>query len=60
MIRHRCVLKVGDQYLTQSLELTDDFNRAWIIIGKRKAKKNRDMIYRLTKKVVKANVYLCS
>lgn len=58
MVRHRCVLKVGDQYLTPSLELTDDFNKAWIIIGKRKAKKNRDMIYKWTKKVVKAKCIL--
>jgi hypothetical protein len=58
VVRHRCVLKIGDQYLTPSLELTDDFDKAWVIVGKRKAKKNRDMIYQMTNKLVKAKCIL--
>jgi hypothetical protein len=48
----KCVLKVGDQFISPKLEFTKNVDDALVIVGKRKAKKARDMIVKLTNGLV--------
>ena len=56
MIKKKCVLRVGNQYISPKLTLTDLEEEALIIYGRRKAKKSRDTIAKLSKGLVKAKV----
>lgn len=58
MIKKKCVLKVGDQFITPKLTLTALPDEALIIFGKRKAKRSRDTIIKLSKGLVKPVVIL--
>jgi len=56
MIKKKCVLRVGNQYISPKLTLTDLPDQALIIFGRRKAKRSRDTIAKLSKGLVKAKV----
>ena len=56
MIKKKCVLRVGNQYISPKLTLTDLKEEALVVFGKRKAKRSRDTIAKLSKGLVKAEV----
>lgn len=51
-----CLLKVGNQYISPKLTLTNAPEEALVVFGKRKAKRSREMIIKLSKGLVKPEV----
>jgi hypothetical protein len=47
---------VGNQYISPKLTLTNAPEEALVVFGKRKAKRSRDMIIKLSKGLVKPEV----